>query len=77
MSGFVEKIRMKLFIKILLFVFVTFFTNVKVTSEIIPFTNIQKVAASYSFHIIDSYQKLISKSLKMMKQIVVKMDMIY
>jgi|GEM_PF-7039263 len=68
---------MKLLIKILLFVFVALVTNVKVTSAIIPFTNIQKVTASYSFHIIESYQKLISKSLKMMKQIVFKMEMIY
>src|SRR5690606_14765358 len=41
---------MKLFIKILLFVFVTLVTNVKVASASISFANIQKATTFYSFH---------------------------
>lgn len=44
------KIRMKLFIKITLFVFVAFVTNVKVMSATTTFSNIQKTTVSFSFH---------------------------
>lgn len=40
---------MKLFIKILLFVFVAFVTNVKVPSATITFSNIQETTTSFSF----------------------------
>lgn len=40
---------MKLFIKILLFVFVAFVTNVKVASATITFSNIQETTTSFSF----------------------------
>ncbi len=39
---------MKLFIKMLLFIFVAFFTNEEVTSAIISFTHIHKITAPYS-----------------------------
>lgn len=41
---------MKLFIKILLFVFVALVTNVNVTSATITFPNIQETTTSFSFH---------------------------
>lgn len=44
------KNRMKLFIKILLFVFVALVTNVKVVSAIMAFPNIQEATAYSSFH---------------------------
>ncbi len=49
MSGFVEEFRMKLFIKILLFVFTTFVTNVVVANA---FTSVdfQQSTISNSFH---------------------------
>lgn len=41
---------MKLLIKILLFVLVSFVTNVNVVSAGIPFINIQQAISSLSFH---------------------------
>lgn len=41
---------MKLLIKILLFVFVSLFTNVEVVSASIAFPNIQEATTFYSFH---------------------------
>ncbi|GEM_PF-1454878 len=41
---------MKLLIKILLFVFVSLFTNVEVVSASITFPNIQEATTFYSFH---------------------------
>ncbi|MEJ7677492.1 MAG: hypothetical protein WKG06_06395 [Segetibacter sp.] len=41
---------MKLFIRILLFVFVALVTNMKIASAAITFPNIQKAATSLSFH---------------------------
>jgi len=65
---------MKLVIKIFLFVFVSLITNVNIVSAAIARPNIHETTTSFSFK--KKYREMISKSLKMIWQIVVKMSRI-